>query len=391
MHVFYRRECLLPTLELQVVLKERDREESGALEMLVMTLLARGIRTVESLSKLTGTPERALEQIITEQEGNSTIRRVATGVKLTELGIESLALGVPIRLIDRALRYCAIKSVLLPREAYSLEFRRFSDMEATFLNFRQLLPEPDRLIELGGLADVDDKFAVNLPDETVGVESLIGYHPGYLRATLCITGSSAPNTAWVMFGDRLMEYPFFAVMPLWESFDLDSQRTGSSSPASEVIADSLTRDGAILKSPVNLDGYGSPKVVLSDASDEWLSSRLYLEDPWVLICGTTDKPARPINRFPHRDILQGHTMTIYIENKELESDVNVLRDVFDTVQTTYFSRPVRERESSVLEFMELNIPRESLERTKKLVQRFKIRQARNWFGSDAFDLSERNA
>ena len=55
-HLFYRRECLLPCLELQVILKERGREELGDISLLLMSLLNRGVHSIESLSRLTGMP-----------------------------------------------------------------------------------------------------------------------------------------------------------------------------------------------------------------------------------------------------------------------------------------------------------------------------------------------
>ena len=393
-HVFYWRACLLPVLEVQVILKERGREELGDLQMLVMSLLARGIRTLDSLRKLTGAPARALERLLVEQEGNGTVKRDASSIELTELGRESLALGSPIRLIHRALRYCAIQSKLLPREAYSLELEVVSSMTGGFANYKHLVPEPRQLVDFAGLefdlSDIEHKYAVNVTDETVGIESFVGYQPAFLRAMLCLTGTSRPDYAWVVFGDRPVRYDLDRVMPLVETLNLEARpnRGSDKRSAREKIEEALREGRATLKAPVKLDRYGSPVAVLATATDDWLSESLGQEDPWVLLCGTSEKSAMPISRFPLWDVLEGRTMTIYVENQELEAHINLLRDVFDAVNTQYFSRPFREREGTVREFLLSAFNSEDLEQTRKLVERFRIRHAMRWFGPADLDDSD---
>ena len=324
-------------------------------------------------------------QTLAEQEGSSLIQRQQSTFSLTQLGQESLALGAPIRLIHRALRYCALTSTLLPREAYRMEFEPFSGMGPDFLRFRELLPEPEDLVDLGGLQldfeNVSVKSAVNVPDEAVGIDSISGYQPAYLRASLCLTGVSRPDTAWIQFRDAVRQYPLDAVKLLIDSFEPRAQLGGSDRSVGQTIEEALGNSGSFPKSPLSLDEYGSPTVVLSHATDEWLSGRLGMEDPWVLRCGTSTHPARPVTRFPMRDVLQGHTMTIYIENPSLEADIDLLRSVIDSVNADYYSIPFREREKTVGEFLTDNHTRDVLDRTRELVQRFDIRQAMNWFES----------
>ena len=383
-HIFYRRECLLPCLELQVVVRERSREELGDVAIVLMTLIKNGVHSVESLGKLTGLHQRTLEETFADMEGSSIIRRDTNGVDLTNIGEESLELGVPVRLIDRALRYCAITESLLPRDAYSSEFEAFSVMEAGFLSFKDILREPESFVDLRGLSvaisDAESKYALNLPDEAVGIESIDSYQPAYLRAILCVTGSSRPDKAWIIFGETLAEYPLDAVKPMMESFDPNSRRGKSPKSFGEIIEDSLRLDGVTLRSGLRLDDFGSPEVTISDAPDEWLSSSLGLEASWALLCGTSNKPAQPVTRFPERDVLEGHTMSFYIDNKQLEAEVEFLRDFFELVETRYYSRPFRERQSSVNDFIKENVSPEDVERARSLVSRFNIRRAMNWFG-----------
>ena len=384
-HMFYRRECLLPCLELQIVVKERSREELGDAVIVLMTLLKNGVRSIESLGKLTGLHRRTLEEMFVDMEGSSIVRRDAKGIRLTDIGEESLELGVPIRLIDRALRYCALTESLLPRDAYSLEFEPFSVMQSSFLMFKDILQESSALVDLRGLtlalSDAESKYEVNLPDEVVGVESIKGYQPAYMRAVLCTTGSSQPDKAWMIFGEALREYPLEAVKPLMDTFDPDSRQGSSSKSFGEIIEDSLRLSGVSLKSRLRIDEFGSPEVTIYDAPDEWLSSSLGMEDPWVLLCGTANKPARPVTRFPERDVLEGHTMSFYIDNRQLEADVELLRDFFELVETQYYTIPFREREYSVSDFVEENFSAADAERARSLVSRFNIRRAMNWFGA----------
>ncbi len=385
-HIFYQKECLVPCMELQAIVKERGRDELGDLVLLVLGLLADGVRSVESLSKLTGVHARTLEQVLTEQEGSSLIRRSSQGPVLTELGEESLALGIPMRLVQRSLLYCALTCRLLPREAYSLELRHLSSLDERFVAFREILPDPQHLVDLHGafvdIAEPNMKRDVNLPDETLAIESIRSYRAAYVRAVLCVTGSLRPSDAWVIFGSTPLEYPLETVKPWMREFDPDEFSRRHRQSVGQVISDSLREGGAVLHSPLKLDTYGSPVVVLEDATDEWLSSFLGLEDPWVLICGTSAKPPKPISRFPMRDVLNGYTMSIYMNNDRLEDDINFLRDVLEFVDDNYFSIPLRQREYGLNDFLSMKLPPAEQARAKSLVLRFNIRQALNWFWED---------
>ena len=382
-HLFYQRECLLPCLELQAIVKERGRDELGDLVLLVLGLLADGVRSVESLSRLTGVHARTLEQVLTEQEGSSLIRRSSQGPVLTDLGEESLALGIPMRLVQRSLLYCALACRLLPREAYSLELRPLSSLDAKFIDFKEVLPDPQHLVDLRGvfvdIADVRMKRDVNLPDEALAIQSISSYRPAYVRAVLCITGSIRPKAAWVIFGSTPLEYPLEAVKPWMRHFNPDEFSSRHQKSVGEVISDSLRVGGAVLQSPLKLDTYGSPVVVLSNATDEWLSSSLGLEDPWVLICGTSAKPPRPISRFPMRDVLNGHTMSIYMKNDKLEDDIYFLRNILEFVDYNYFSIPLKQREYGLHDFLAVKLSTAERARARSLVRRFNIRHALNWF------------
>ena len=382
-HLFYQRECLLPCLELQAVVKERGRDELGDLVLLVLGLLADGVRSVESLSKLTGVHTRTLEQVLTEQEGSSLIRGSSQGPVLTELGKESLALGIPMRLVQRSLLYCALTCRLLPREAYSLELSPLSSLEEKFIAFKEVLPDPQQLVGLHGafvdIADVGVKQDVNLPDEALAIENINSYRAAYVRAVLCITGSIRPEAAWVIFGSTPLEYPLEIVKPWMREFNPDEFSWRHQRSVGQVISDSLREEGAVLQSPLKLDTYGSPVVVLEDATDEWLSSFIGQEDPWVLNCGTSAKPPRPISRFPRRDVLNGYTMSTYMSNDRLEDDINFLRDILEFVEENYFSMPLRQREYSLNDFLTVKLTPAERTRAKSLVQRFNIRQALKWF------------
>ena len=382
-HVLYQRECLLPCLELQAIVKERGRDELGDLVLLVLGLLAGGVRSVESLSKLTGVHARTLEQILTEQEGSSLIRRGSQGPVLTELGEESLALGIPMRLVQRSLLYCALTSRLLPREAYSLELRPLSSLEESFVAFKEVLPDPQHLVNLQGafvdVSDVKMNRDLNLPDETLAIESIRSYRAAYVRAVLCITGTIRPETAWVIFGSTPMEYPLEAAKPWMREFNPDEFSGRHRKSVGEVITDSLRTEGAVMQSPLRLDAYGSPVVILEDATDEWLSSFLGLEDQWILICGTSEREPRPISRFPRRDVLNGYTMSIHMNNDRLEADINFLRDILEFVDDNYFSVPLRQREYGLHDFLAMKLSPADQVRAKSLVRRFNIRRALKWF------------
>ena len=381
--LLYRRECLLPCLELQAVIKERGREEIGDATLFLLRALRRGVQRQDSLRKLMGIPRRALTQIIQDQIGNSTIERSGDVIRITPLGAESLRHGAPLKLVHRALRYCALTSELLPRAAYSLEFEVFRSMEESFLEFKDIIPEPEHLIDLSG---AQLNHVVKPTDEAIDIERITSYQPAYIRATLCLTRSPRGDTAWMMLGDLVKKYPIEAVMPLLRPFDRSARlgRRNSGITAGQEIERDLRDSSVQLRGGISVDGYGCPVVRIVNAPDKWLSTRLGLEDPFVLLCGTRNMEAKPITRFPRRDVLQGNCMSIYVENSRLEQEIELLRRVFDMMDTVYYATPNRER-PSIQGFLNDRLSPEELDRARLLITRFNIRRATFWLPGDSSD------
>lgn len=376
--LYYLRDCLLPCLKLEVRTKERGREELSSLEVTLLQLIERGVRTQAQLSYLTGLAERSIEKKLLENQGQSLLEITEDGVFLTSLGSESLRLGVPVRLIDRELLYCPLSRRLLPREAYSREFLSAREMEPGQLKFRELLAEPEKVPLTGlNLTAIEDKHAVKLSDEVVDFEQCLGHEPGFIDAHLGVAGKKGPAQAWMAWDKTVYSYALEQVKPLVERFDPSQKaRKDGDQTLAGVIESELEELGTTLKSGVKVDRGGMPYVIVSEAKDEWLASAMPDEPPWILMCGTSKTPPLPLSRFPTRkaDVLKGYTLQVWVENKRLEAEIDLLKAVNEAIES-YFAQKVKERGYSSVEAM-LNerFSPEDLSRAAELVEHYQIKR-----------------
>lgn len=379
LRLFYYRNCLLPCLDLQLSMKERSRDELGDADLVLLNLIAEGVTSEKSLSLLTGLAPRHINTLLLDMSGRGLVDCEGQKVELGLLGKETVETGVPLRLVKRALRYCAVSSRLLPREAYGVEMEEVDELDMRNANWSDIIPE-QQTVPLRGLdlAAYENKHAFNLTDETIAIEALNGYQPCYIRARLCLVGRNRIESAYVQFGRSLTPYSIETVKPLTERFDLN--RTYRKVPVKELIETELAEAGVELDGGLELDELGLPRVTITSAPDEWLAKNIDAGTPAVLLCGTRAIYARPISAFANKPgLFNGYTLSLHVKNEKLESAINTLRDLM-VMADDFFAMPPRERPTRYMaDYLRDNCSEEFISVCEKLIVRFDIRRARKWF------------
>lgn len=383
LRVFYNRRCVLPCLEVDLILKERGREEIGAADLLLLNLIGHGIVSVKSLEILMGLQPRPTRLLLTEMIGRGLVSDGQDRLTLTALGKESLQLGVPVRHVRRALRYCTITQRLLPKDAYQHRFEKLTELSPDMVAWKDILGERDQ-VSLDGLAfDAHtDKHALNIPDEATGIERMVGYSPAYLQAELCIVGRDRPDEAFLVFGKTLTAYPIAAVRPLQDQFDghrvVDNKTKAT---VFDKIKTQLISAGVVIEEPIRTDAHGLPKVTVLNAPDAWLIERLDAGMSAIQLCGTKNSPARPVTRFPfNQDVLEGHAMQFVLSNAELERAAEGIRAV-NELADGYFRTPPADREfRSVAEHLRSALTEDAWLEVKEQARRYGSVRMKGWFG-----------
>ncbi|WP_252179485.1 hypothetical protein [Endozoicomonas sp. 4G] len=330
--IFYAKNCMLPILNIKMLVKERSREELSDTDIMLFKLIEQGISSVESIVFLTGLAEKLVLKHLAEMTGRSFIDYTQDGFRLTSLGLESLQHGVPVRKVQRSFRYCATSSRLLPRLAYELVYTDLNELrnESTskFLRNSQILEEK-QIVSLSGmdLEKIQSKRGLNITDEAISFEEIKNYSSGYLQTKLFLVGEDKVERAIVAFGKNCLEYKAEEILPMIRKVD--------SSRMMEILIDQLDRDG-VNHSEIKLDKFGLPIIRIKNASNTWLQKRVESGHQAILMCGTAHHKANPVS------VWNGYTARYELVNETLMHEASLLRDFQDTCES-YRKIPYKER------------------------------------------------
>jgi hypothetical protein len=317
--LFYLKPCLLPCLLLDVVIKERSREEASEADLMLLRCIRLGLRNTASLSRVMGIDVRT--QLI-QAQGSSLVDGEEGSWRLSEVGAECLQFGVPIRRVRRALRLCAISGRLLPRNAYELPLTLLLEEEMQTKGHTAFIAEPDS-VPLSALQDgwQQEKKRLNLADETLEIEQVVSHKPALQHASLALVGDKGVEQAWVLFGRDQECYRPDQVLPMREPFDPNREiRQGSQSDrAGDLLLRGLSKLGLDVQGDLLMNVHGLPHVCVSNASEEWLRKPLVGGARAALCCATRELPGRAITFVPGVDsrALDGYALTIQITDAAL--------------------------------------------------------------------------
>jgi predicted transcriptional regulator len=370
--IFYAKDCLLPILNLKVLVVERSREELNDVDLVLLKLIEQGICSINSLVLLTGLASKLTSKHLNDLLGRSLVSFEENKFSLTEIGKESLIHGVPIRNVQRAFRYCAVSEKLLPRAAYELVYTELSQIRGSdgirSVKRSQILEEKP-VVKLSGmnLDSVKSKRELNITDEALRFEKVLDYTSGYLQTRLFILGEDKPQRALISFGRD------------FETYDLESILSMIQPINNRMLEQFEKRELSDLsfKMPLAKDQFGLPVVYVQDCDKKWLSTKLESGKQAILLCGTDKYPAKPVARGLH-----GHTVRYFLEKSDILDDVNLLRR-FEKGCEDFIALPRNEKPfSKVSEYVVHHFANTEILKLIDLVEDYAIKRFQNWLPKD---------
>lgn len=393
LRIVYRYACMLPCLDVDVLVEERAREEISASHLTLLKLVAAGISSKSSVNWLMGGIE--VRRLLEESVSSGLIDDGPAGLRLTADGVATLARGFPVRQVRRGLRYCAVTERLLPRQAYTLEMQHADGGDVDARRAGVLGERAEISLDNLRIEPRMDKAAFNVTDEAIAFTRILDYRPAYLRAHAVIAVKSGVQCAFVQFGRVLVDYPLEQIRTL--------QGPSSSGRVIEeaipCILEELRLGGLEVDEEVGRDADGLPQFRIRTAPDAWLRRELTPGLTASQACGTPNVEARAVTRFDgHRpgktrtsqrgDVLQGHAVTFVLAGRSEMSDaVEVFRDIEARV-AAYFATPSRQRSAeTVREHLRVTLDPATHAAAQALVHRFGTRRQAAWFDAEAADPS----
>lgn len=371
--LFCESNVWLPALLIDANVKEISREEFSETEQMILDLIHQGIASMESLATLTGLPSKFLVQLLKEFSGKFYINLddISHRIEMTELGIESIATGKPLKLVRRAYRYCGVSSRLLPKAAYSCPLVDPASKEdkEEYLKYAQndFILQEEELVSLKEL-DFDlitDKKRFNITDETVRIDSILGYEPRFLKAQIYLFGSYKPEVAIISFGKDHLEFPLKETLRYLEPLNRIG-RNGKSQL--QLFEQTLTKDGVELAQPLYLDEFKLPVAKIKTASVKWLSSRQGIGVNSIQVCGTASCKPKPVSH----NMLKGHTIKYIMEDEILSSEIDLLRKFFDFLELFYKTRREIQQNMKKADYLLEKFLLSELEKINQLLKRYQL-------------------
>jgi len=393
--LYYFATCRLPCLQLRVHVLEQGREELNAFDSGLLMLIDSGVRTISGLSDVTAMAPRSVVRIMSEKIGEFLAEEGEQGLVLTNLGKKSIELGVPVKRTERVLRLCGLTSRLLPADAYQYEWKPLTGVMSGRLPFGQFLPEREVVsTEAIDICKIEDPRAFNLPEETIEIESIVDYLPGYQEGKLCIYGSGRHESAEVLWGRSMLNYAISDITPLIDfinpAADFSNSRNKSKKEGmthAEFARKTLEKDGVVVSKDLHRDKNGILKIEVSSVSKKWLSSspdenrkpgveRDGSDSPWVLLCGTANMPAVPATGATCFRRMNDNPVEVYVNDPAWSQEIETLRHLDEAV-FRYYNDPVSDRKQrDVRSYLLDCFDNQSLEYMRKLTKKFKVDRLR---------------
>lgn len=347
--IIYLHEAQYPLLEVQVVLRERSREQMGLLELTILKLLKVSSLQPGVLAALLGFSESRLFNLVKELQGRSLLGYMGDELTLTRLGMMSIQHGYEVVEVKRALLLCGITGRLMPAAAYEQQLESIDRLGV----YSPVLIDEAQNVPLAHLAitDLQDKRAYNLPDEALEVVNVIAHEPKFLRGTLALYESPGQKVhGEFCFADSVIDWlEGHELLGFVEPIEWRYKDKKDKKIILEEICGSLAKIGCAVASS-DYDADGNPLVNLTAMSDAALQESIYGRSLAFFI-GTRQHQAVPIIRFPQKgDMLSGHPLRLYAISDRLQTEVNLLRETSDAMDT-YYKTVFGQRQGSVQEYV----------------------------------------
>lgn len=324
-NIIYLHAAQFPVLEIQVVLRERAREQMGDIEWAVLNLVKSTPIDINILAALMGFSKHRMIPIVIELQGRGLLEERDDRWRLTELGELSLKNGAEVVEVQRALLLCGITGRLMPCEAYDAPRSTVEELGRRM--FGRVLIDDAQTIPTSYLdiCDISNKRSVNIPDEALEITRILSHEPRFLSGTLAIyEARGRRRQGEVRFGGASVDWvPVERLIPLIEPIGWPKY---TPEQVLNELHQELLDSGCVIGSR-EYDDDGNPTFYVSSMSVAAQQIRVG-QKPLALFVGTDAYEPIPIFRFPEKqDKLAGHPLRLIASSDQLKGDIACLRTV----------------------------------------------------------------
>lgn len=376
--ITYLHEAQYPLLEVEVVLRERSREQMGHLELTILKLLKTGPLELSVLAALLGFSEPRLHNLIKELQGRSLIAINIETFDLTKLGLLSVEQGFEVLEVKRALLLCGITGRLMPAATYDQPLSTVEELAGRTYG-RVLIDEtqnvPTRHLDITKLVD---KRAYNLPDEAAEIVDIVDYEPRFLSGTLALYETQdKKQRGEFCFADTSVDWlESHELVELIEPIEWGNRRKRTRDSILAEICQALQQAGCEVAAS-RYDEDGNPVVELIAMSDAAYKTQLSagVMRSLLFFVGTQNHPSIPIFHFPRKgNMLSGHPLRLVATSAALQKEIDILRTASNALDEYYGERS--KRQGSVRDYA-LEVLKQAdykLQEFSELVKRLELRR-----------------
>ncbi|OGT89282.1 MAG: hypothetical protein A2286_01955 [Gammaproteobacteria bacterium RIFOXYA12_FULL_61_12] len=193
-----------PVIEVEVVLRERSREEMSEVELAFLDVIKAGITRFEEMVSILAVRERFANQILSTLRDQGLIEVAGREAKISDLGLMSLAEGALIQDTQRAVIACGLTGELLPLGAHDVPRIRPGQALSRIPSWMRVYEPRDGVphkllsLDISRLRDQGGRDAlanVGIPDEAVSIQRILGSQGMFVEAGL-IVGAAERGAVW---------------------------------------------------------------------------------------------------------------------------------------------------------------------------------------------------
>ena len=352
--IIFAKESYYPVLEIEAELIERNREELGGLELVILKLVEKNVGCISDISKLVGISSVKLKKVIENFLGTGLITENINALNkkecllLTDLGKMAINEGAMLAKTTRSFYFCGITGQLMPADFYKIQP---VDIDLLPVNIKQklLIDNSEQLsINANFKSVIGNKKKFNIPDEAIDIKltenSAPVFFPGFLiiyidkntKNKFSIFTLGIKNYEILMMNDKIYD-TFISKNILPFGYD-----TGYSHEISiNLIKEKLRLMGCVVNNIKYSGNIGEPvNVGISQLDDKFYREyyRTY-NKPYIFLFGNDKYPPVTIGNFfvnksgnnlndkgLNQEILNGYPLNFNVEKGALYNEVSIIRE-----------------------------------------------------------------
>lgn len=351
--LLYQKNVLLPVLEVETIVRERSRDQLGAIESTILKLLKQDINNPKQITEFLGfTSEKKIIPIIEELCGQGLCEYLNEHYYITELGLISIEIGSAMIEAERSFLLCGVSGKLLKQVFYRVQ--RIETKDLKYKVWGKIPIEEAQTIPLGELdiTSLSSKKEFNIPDEVLEVTKLLRAKPCFVEGSLMIKKNGFEETLDLsVHGEEVNWLTKKQTLPFIEPIGWEKNLS------KEVIINSTKlelEEMGFSDLTVSIGQYEEVVVEFKNATQQALEI-LFEGTPLLGYIGSNEIASIPLNQFPFikrsvkpTELLNGHLMHVTTNNMDIIEKIKIYRHVIRTMKL-YYMLPYEERNGVKLE------------------------------------------